>query len=169
MPYQLLHSSLFWPGEETGAAASRGRGAPSRATPCATHDSLRARVARGRASAGRRARPGGAGGHRYCGKGSPATGKVGSQGRPLVSHAPVLAAPLPARPQPRPRPPPTTSSTRLAPSKPRAPLGLTAEVAARARGRERRGHRHQRPGMSPSRAETKANQRRGGPRASSMV
>jgi hypothetical protein len=53
--------------------------------------------------------------------------------------------------------PPRTSSTRAAPSKPRAPLGLRAEVAARARGRDRRGHGHQRPARSPRRAETQTN------------
>jgi hypothetical protein len=99
---------------------------------------------RGRASAGQRARPGEAGGHRYCGTDvSRDLQRLKRWGHKDVhwSHAPPYSLRL-SPPVPSHSPsPPRTSRTRPAPSKPRAPPGLNAEVAARARGRDRRGHR----------------------------
>jgi hypothetical protein len=69
-----------WYGEEAEAAASRGRGALAYGhTACHPlfTEGQSARPSLG-ALPGQRARPEGAGGHRYCGTRSPATGKVWS-------------------------------------------------------------------------------------------
>jgi hypothetical protein len=136
----------FGRGKRRGRRPPEAEGARRGATPRATHVSLRARVARSRASAVQRAQPGGAG------------GGTGTAGRDLQrlerwGHKDVHRSYTPPLPYSlRLSPPasshslasPRTSITRPAPSKPRAPLGLTAEVAARARGRNRHGNRHQR-------------------------
>jgi hypothetical protein len=119
-------------------------GARRGATPRATHGSLTARV-RARPSLG--GAEGTAGGSRTAHvlrNVISSAWKGGVTRTSLVSHAPVLAPRLTARPQApaTDSPPPRASSTRPAPSKPRAPPSLTAtELAARAGERDKRGHR----------------------------
>jgi hypothetical protein len=169
----LLHTSplYFRPGEDCpkrrGQRPPEAEGGQRGATPRATHGSLRAACARGRASAGQRARPGGAGGHRYRGTARRDLQRLERWGHKDIhwSHTPPYSLRLSPPTPSHSLAPPRASSSRPTPSKPRAPPagrgrpgGVRGEAAPRgsrsSRHRSRRcSHHHRRgrgmPGMVP--------------------